>query len=233
MATTSIGAPGVTFPDGTVQASSGATGNVVMNVYTSSSTWTKPTAVKAIRVTVVGGGGNGGSATNSPGNTIGAGGGGGGGTSIKLYPAPSLPGPQPYTVGGAGATSSFGGTAPVISATGGATGASYTLPAVTSTSVMTEGGSGGSGSSGNLNFGGGGGNAGSSGQSPSSAEKKAVGGTGGSSYFGGGGRGVLVGTGLGGNNYGGGGGGGARGNNTGTAPGGAGAQGVVIVEEFY
>jgi len=100
---------------------SGATGVPVLNVYTSSSTWTKPATVKAIKVTVVGGGGSGGTSgpPTAPTAAGGGSGGGGGGTSIFIYPGPSLPGPQPYTVGGAGGTSSFG-VAPitVISATG-------------------------------------------------------------------------------------------------------------------
>ena len=86
---------------GTLPASvytAGATGIPVLNVYTSSATWTKPATVKAIKVTVVGGGGNGG--TVPTGIVLGGAGGGGGGTSIQVYPAPSLPGPQPYTVGG-------------------------------------------------------------------------------------------------------------------------------------
>ena len=228
MATTSIGAPGVTFPDGTVQASSGATGNVVMNVYTGSSTWTKPATVKTIKVTVVGGGGAGG---NTPPLSGSGGGGGGGGASIRTYPAPSIPGPQPLTVGGAGGTSSFGGSVTVISATGGATGGTgSTAPGA------ANGGSAGVGSNGNINI------TGTRGQktyliSPSNT----VGGDGGSSIFQGNGNGgipagvnpSLV-PGTAGLSYGGGGGGGAKtGPTGGVVSGGAGFQGVVIVEEFY
>lgn len=104
MATTSIGAPGVTFPDATVQATAGATGNVVLTAYTTPGTWTKPSTVKAIKVTVVGGGASGGTgATNNPS-------GGGGGAAIKIYPAPSIPGPQPYTVGATTASPAPGPT---------------------------------------------------------------------------------------------------------------------------
>ncbi len=104
MATTSIGAPGVTFPDATVQATAGATGAVVLTAYTTPGTWTKPSTVKAIKVTVVGGGASGGTgATLNPS-------GGGGGAAIKVYPGPSIPGPQPYTVGAVTATPTPGPT---------------------------------------------------------------------------------------------------------------------------
>jgi hypothetical protein len=117
---------------------------------TASGTWTKPATVKSIKVTVVGGGGNGGNGTGTPTGTSG-GAGGGGGTAIRYYPAASLPGPQPYTVGGGAGTSSFG-VAPsiVVSATGGGTGANGTggggSPGVPGTP-----GAGGTGSNGQLN----------------------------------------------------------------------------------
>lgn len=131
----SVGPQGITFGDSTVQttaAVTGATGVPVLNVYSSPGTWTKPATVKAIKVTVVGGGGSGAGGAYASNTT----GGSAGGTSINVYPAPSLPGPQPYTVGSGGTgvaaspsagnpgnTSSFG-VAPitVISATGGSGG---------------------------------------------------------------------------------------------------------------
>jgi len=206
---------------GTLPASVGSTGDVVMNVYTSSSTWTKPATVKSIKVTVVGGGGDGGTVGPSA-VAGGSGGGGGGGAAIRLYPAPTIPGPQPYTVGGAGATTSFGNTVTVISATGGATGGS-------TTGTGASGGAGGIGSSGLANMAGGGGSSGS----PQN------GGSGGSSIFGGGANGVYWPGGNGsapgqaGRAYGGGGGGGGKSAPNNPAPGGAGAAGVVIIEEFY
>ena len=191
---------------GTVQT----TGVPALNVYTSPGTYDATTAInnglKAIKVTVVGGGGAGGAAS-SP--NI-APGGGGGGTAIRVYPAPSLPGPQPYTVGAAGSTSSFG-VAPVtvITATGGSAGGG----------VNQDPGAGGSGSNGQANMTGGGGSVAANG-----------GGAGGSSSLGGGGAGKTSVAGPGSNPggaYGGGGSGGA------SVPGGTGAAGVVIVEEFY
>ena len=112
--------------NGTTWTSSSFTAGTSVNaitVGTASGTWTKPATVKSIKVTVVGGGGAGGTASGSGiiSQTTGFGGaGGGGGTAIRYYPAASIPGPQPYTVGGSGGTSSFG-VAPitVISATSG------------------------------------------------------------------------------------------------------------------
>ena len=83
MATTSIGAPGVTFPDSTVQASAGATGVPVLNANTATGSFTKGAGLKAIKVTVIGGGANGGPALGNP-NAGAGGGGGGGGTSVRL-----------------------------------------------------------------------------------------------------------------------------------------------------
>ena len=216
---TSMSPTAITFNDGTTQTTAGASGVVVMNVYTGSSTWTKPATVKSIKVTVVGGGGNGGPSGSSGNNIVGSGG-GGGGTAIRTYPAPSLPGPQPFTVGGVAGTSSFG-VAPitVISATGGA-----------SNGGAGSGSNGGVGSNGLINIGGGGGGG------PAKADLSYGGsGAGGSSTHGGGGAGV-VGV-IGGNpgrDYGGGGsGGGKTGSPGGPTAGGSGTSGVVIVEEFY
>ena len=113
----------------------------VLNVYATPGTWTKPATVKAIKVTVIGQGGNGGSATGGNG----AGGGGGGGWSTKVYPASSLPAPQPYTAGPG--TNSFG-VAPVtvISATAGSAGSGG---GPTTTGLIAAGGSG-AGSGGTL-----------------------------------------------------------------------------------
>ena len=209
--------------NGSAWVSGAASGGALQtyDVATTPGTWTKPATLKGVRVTVVGGGGGGGTVGPSA-IAGGGGGGGGGGAAIRLYPAPSIPGPQPYTVGGAGATTSFGSTVTVISATGGATGGS-------TTSTGVSGGAGGIGSSGLANMAGGGGSSGS----PQN------GGSGGSSIFGGGANGVWWPGGVGsapgqaGRAYGGGGSGGGKSTPNTTAPGGAGAAGVVIIEEFY
>jgi hypothetical protein len=206
MATTSIGAPGVTFPDATVMASA-TTGNVVVRTYTSPSPWTKPTGLKQIRVTVTGAGGNGASGTN---NNNGGGGGGGGGTAIGVYPAPAIASSLTVTVGTAGNPASFGAT---ISATSGVNGG---------TGGGANGGAGGVGSNGQINMYGTNGIPG--------------GGAGGISnlFLGQPGSAGTPTTSPGGNatGYGAGGGGGAQS----TAPfktGGTGASGYIVVEEYY
>ena len=148
MAVTS-NATAIIFNDSTVQTTAGSSGVQTMSAFTSSGTWTKPATVKSIKVTVVGGGGNGGaSQLQGEASLNPSWGGGGGGAAIKYYPAASLPGPQPYSVGGAGGTSSFG-AAPVgpISATGGGTGSGAGLP----TGSPGLAGTGGAGSGGNIN----------------------------------------------------------------------------------
>lgn len=129
MATTSIGAPGVVFPDGTTQASA-TTGEGTVTVYTSPSTFSKPTklGLKYIKVTVIAAGGSGGNTTSSsnPGGNalVAAGGGGSGGIGIGMFPAPSLPtSPIAITAGSSGTPSSLGS---IVSATAGGNAAPVT-----------------------------------------------------------------------------------------------------------
>lgn len=157
MATTSIGAPGVVFPDGTTQASA-SPGNVITRIYTSgSTTWTKPSSLKAIKVTLVAGGGGG---TLQPTTSRG----GGGGAAGYLYlQAPSIPGPVTVTVGaggapspgaaGPGGTTSFGALASATGGTGGNPavpsgspgGSMSTTPTIVASNGLTSfGGNGGS-----------------------------------------------------------------------------------------
>jgi hypothetical protein len=184
----------------------------VLIAATTPGTWPKPALVKGIKVTVVGGGG---STPGVVGPTVQrVSGGGGGGAATLIYPAPSLPGPQPYTVGTAGNTSSFG-VAPItiISATGGGGGGGG------------RGGAGGIGSNGTMNMGG------SAGGTVTSV---GAGGVGGGSIFGGGGSAGEINDapGQNGRNYGGGAGGGVS-SGLGPATAATGATGVVIIEEFY
>jgi hypothetical protein len=240
---------GIQFGDGTTLTSNSAvaaaaTGVPTLNIYTSSGSYTKPATVKAIKVTVIGGGGAGGSNPNvsfgQPSAAFSGAGGGAGGVAIRNYPAPSLPASAvPYTVGGAGGTSSFG-VAPltVVSATGGSTGGSF--------GYCSGGGAGGTGSNGNLNITGGIGTNGYVAANPTSSH--GMGGTGGSNGFGSGGSGATgspSGGGAWATNgspgvvYGGGGGGSAGWCQPGyaaspsTATGGSGSAGAVIIEEFY
>jgi hypothetical protein len=184
----------------------GGGGNYILRNYASPATWTKSPTLKAVKVTVVGSGGTG---AGTPATT--GGGGGGGGAAIYYAPAPSIPGPQAVTAGPG--TNSFGS---IASATAGANGGAYPTTGV--------GGVGGAGSGGTVNF---------SGAAGTNSTNSSSAGNGGPSILGGGGRGYNVGgspalsPALSGGNYGGGGGGG------GNAPGAAGANGIVIVEEFY
>jgi len=191
-------------------------------VFTSNGTFTIPSGITAVKVTVVGGGGGGGSSyENGAGYSNGAAGGGGGGAAISYLTSLTPGNTLTVTVGGAGATSSVAsGTQSIstISATGGATGGS------SSNGSGGVGGAGGVGSGGSINL---------YGSSGGSAYNVAFSGNGGSSIFGGGAAGVLQGYGNGsaGRVYGGGGSGGCiQQAATGSVAGGAGAAGVVIFE---
>jgi len=130
-----------------------------------SATWTIPTGITKVRITVVGGGGNG------NGNA----GGGGGGTAIKVLTSLTPGNTLLYTVGGAQATSQVASgtqTITTVSATGGA-----------APTGDGSGGFGGIGSNGDLNMAGGGGT------SLDEAINTRLWGTGGCSFFGGGGAG--------------------------------------------
>jgi hypothetical protein len=218
---------------GTAWQSAVASGGALQGftVATTPGTWTKPATLKGIKVTVIGGGGTSGqcftSANSAAITSLSVGGGGGGGAAIRLYPAPSLPGPQPYTVGTAASASSFG-VAPitVVSATGGSSTGNLSSPGAATVS-SNGGGAGGAGSNGNINI------QGSPGQPGLGTTGFAFSGGGGSSILGGstGSGGATAGR-----NYGGGASGSAQyGNNLGgqTVPGQAGSAGVIIIEEFY
>jgi hypothetical protein len=212
-----------------------AENNGTTTVFTSPGTWTKPATVKRIKVTVVGGGGNGGIINPSP-VPVGAptlfvtSGGGGGGASIRWIPAPSIPGPVTVTRGAAGGTSSFGAFA---SATGGSSGVASGGPSAPAPSFNPV--AGGLGSSGDLNL------RGSTGLNIRTFPGGTVSGGGGGSVFGGSTLGVLstptapdfsiVGNAA--DSVGVGGSGSHRFGRTTPVAGGAGANGIVIVEEFY
>lgn len=217
---TSPGASGnVLTSNGTAWVSSAPASSLpTMQVFSSSGTFTVPTGITKVKVTVIGGGGGGG---YSAGTSDPSGGGGGGGAAIKTISGLTPGGTIAVTVGtgGAGGTSgtgTAGGTSSFgtyCSATGGSGGGA-------SSSNAASGGSGGVGSSGDLNIGGGGGGG-------AMSYVRNVAGAGGSSIMGGGGKGVGSSSSRSaedGRSYGGGGGGAISGN------GGAGADGVVIVE---
>ena len=192
-----------------------------IQTFTASGTWTKPTGCKTIKVTVVGGGGGGGNTTTSSSYSSG-GGGGGGGTSIQFIDVSAVSSVS-VTVGSGGSSASSGGTSSFgayCSATGGGGGSTGGLRAAA--------GTGGTGSGGALNFSASGAGAGSG----------PTGGGGGSSFFGGGAKDLIL-TSTGSSNgiaasaYGGGGSGAATFSTNAAKTGGAGYQGIVVVEEFY
>jgi hypothetical protein len=117
---------GLTFTGGTLGLSPAATSQFRSQLFTSSGTWTAPSGVTQIRVTVIGGGGGGGSYNTGGGFDGGAG--GYGGIAVGTYtvtPGTSYTvtvgtggagGAGANSVGSGGATSSFSS---LISATGG------------------------------------------------------------------------------------------------------------------
>jgi len=180
-----------------------------IQVFTSTGTFTVPSGITKVKVTVVGGGGAGGAGNSSYSGS----GGGGGGAAIKIVSGLTPGGTVSVTVGGAGGTSSFGA---YCSATGGSTG----INGGTTAGNGGFGVDGGVGSGGDLNIGGEGTcNAGSYAGNTIKASP------GGSSILGGGGKAIGAnGAGNAGRAYGGG------GSGSNSTVGGAGASGVVIVE---
>jgi hypothetical protein len=222
----------------------------VRTEYTSPAVYDPPAGLKQIKVIVVGGGGGGGGArSNPPGTWRYGGGGAGGGTGIIYIPAPSIPGPVTVTVGAGGAggpaptsnntitagvtggTSSFGS---FISATGGQGAITATPP----TPLVATGGV----ASGDFNFmfGDPSGRTGTPGQNrlnPVTIQPElARGGSAhkGTEYNGPNENTKATRAGIPGAPFGAGGNGGIGGpGNNNPNPGGNGADGIVIIEEFY
>lgn len=173
-----------------------AAGGTKGQLFTANGTFTVPTGVTAVKVTVIGGGGGGGNTVS--GWTTGQGGGGGGGVAIEYLTGLTPGAAIAVTVGSGGSGGAAGGTSSFgayCSATGGSAGSA-------SSSLLNAGGSGGTGSGGDINLvggpgglgiytsvgcfsysaGGGGGGAGGSAGQPgdtTSTSLQAAGGTGG------------------------------------------------------
>ena len=194
-------------------------------VFTASGTFTIPTGITAVRVTVIGGGGTGGTAASGGTSTPSASGGGGGGGTAISYLTGLTPGATiAVTVGAAASASSIAsGTQAIttVTASGGANGA-------LASNGASSGGAGGAASGGTLNISGGDGGAGAAQAATTFPVRAGIGGgttlapatsiaTATSTSNGSAGRG-----------YGGGGSGAVS--NSGTTTGGAGAAGVVIFE---
>lgn len=221
----------ITFDDGTSQStkSPGFSDMPIVRIYESPSTWNKPSNLRGLKVIVVGAGGSGESApfAPAPGSYgYGGGGGGAGGTAIKWLQAPQVPASVPVTIGVGG-----GFNSPTFAMDNGGTSSFGTFATGFGGFSGRSGANGGIATGGDVNINGGDGHGGTSGANTSFGS----GGVGGISFlgFGGGapvnpgpnsadGRGGL---------YGGGGGGGNKSN--GNDWWGLGANGVVIVEEFY
>ncbi|QFP95415.1 hypothetical protein SEA_MAKAI_23 [Arthrobacter phage Makai] len=210
--------------------------------YTSSGTFQKATypGAKMIRVRVQAGGGSGGcAATASTGNNSKGAGGGGGGYAERILYMENLAASETVTVGAGGAstttvgagntggTSSFGTLCVATGGIGGQTATNQSLM------VNAVGGEGGIGTTGDILIKGGAGGPGIG------YATLGTGGTGGNSVMGGGADGTATPSGGGnqngrtGGNYGGGGGGAmANAGFSGTAPSGAGAPGIVLVDVY-
>lgn len=210
---------------------------VQAQVFTGNGTFTVPTGITAVKVTVIGGGGNGGSGS-SDGSATGSGGGGGGaGVAIKWITGLTPGAAITVTVGTATNTSSFGA---YCSATGGTSGSNGS--GASSINGLGNGGAGGTGSSGDINLSGGNGLQGTGGYGGSGAGAGGSGAQSGSivvnnannivtysGYMGASGAGGSASVGGAATGYGNGGGGGSR-TLSGTNNGGAGSAGIVIVE---
>lgn len=253
-----IGLKSITLIDGSALTGGEINGNVIIRyslsndrfeiirsgmakdliVFTASGTYDKPTGLKFIEVKAVGGGGGGGGVAGATASDFGAGGGGGaGGCAIITIYASALSASETVTVGAGGtggigslSGSSGGNTTFGAHCTGGGGtgGGGHTSSANAKTRF---GGQGGTATGGDINITGG---PGGIGVAVDSASLGANGGPGGSSVMGGG---AYSSSGdINGNNatgYGGGGGGAVDTGSTSTFNGGDGADGLIIVKEYF
>lgn len=193
-------------------------------VKSGTTTWNKPTGLKYIEIEVVGGGGSGDGLSAS--EDTAAAGGGGGGYSKKTISATSLGSSEYYLIGGGGPAA---GATPDAENDGRITRFGSHLYATGGLYGVTNGGTGGNGFNGDINVGGQGG-----GGSIGLTSQDGTSGFGGSSHLGGGGASKHSdGNGNSGSSYGGGGSGAYQSGSSGGFNGGAGADGVIIITEYY
>jgi len=221
----------------------------IRRVYTSGTTWTKPSNLSHIEVEVVGGGGGGGGAdATSSTQFSGGAGGGGGGYAKKLFTAADLSGASSFTyavgaagaagantgtTGGTGGNSTFSGTGITTVQGNGGTGGEAAAASAPTALVIRAGGAGGTSSGGDINMTGGDGGVYTYDETPHGRKSM---GFGGNSFYGGTTRtgGADAGAaGEAGSQYGGGGSGAHSTVSQAGFAGGAGAAGVVIVTEYY
>lgn len=221
----------------TSAAPTAKTFQVVVQVFTSTGTYTPTSGMVYCTIEVVGGGGgSGGCATTGASSFSVAAGGGGGGYARKTVTAATIGSSQSVTIGagglagtagnnagGTGGTSSVGSIVSATGGSGGSGGAALTAGGVTGSAA------GGVGSSGDFNATGGPAIIGICG---STAQNILIGGSGGCSYFGGGAIGTSATGATAGNIYGGGAGGGSNYFNTSQIAGAAGAKGFVVITEY-
>lgn len=213
----------------------------VVQVYGAGTTWVPPAGLLYAIVECQGGGGAGGGAPlTAAGQSSGGGGGAGGGYARKLILASALSGNYTVVVGAGGTgvsgasgntggLSSFAG-AGIVTIQGNGGGPGTASAAAATLGEHPAGGVGGTASGGDLNVKG---SAGAGGQRITATLVHT--GAGGSSQLGGGARGQTAATAAGeaGGAYGGGGGGASAGAAAAAQTGGAGADGVVTVTEYY
>lgn len=136
--TITVGGSNITFPDATTQSTAPVLG-VLSQVFTASGTFTIPTGVSAIKVTLIGGGGGGGGARTACSNTSGSGA-GGAALSVQYFTGLTPANTLSVTVGAAGSAGTNGNTP-----TNGGAGGTSSIASGTQTITTASANGGGAG----------------------------------------------------------------------------------------